>query len=86
MKLPGDVRLSRTETDSVIGRKNDCRATLSLYNLPSYMQLGLLISVHDRKAVEEHLRALASVIPKRTRGQWFSIAFTDNGNEFADKK
>lgn len=85
LELPEDVRLSRTEIDSVIGRKNDGRAVLTLYNLPSHVQLGLLVTAHDCKAVEERLRALGSVMPKRMWERWFSVALTDNGGEFADE-
>lgn len=81
--LPEDVRLSRTELDTVIGRKADRQAVLAVYNLPSHVQLALLVPAHDCEGVKGRLSALRGVMPPAMRERWFSVALTDNGAEFS---
>lgn len=84
-KLPEEAKAARTELDSVCGRKVDIQAVLTLYNLPSHIQLGLLLEQHDCDHVKEELKKVRAAMPKRMYERWMRIALTDNGEEFADE-
>ena len=84
-KLPDEVKGSRTELDSVVGRSVDRQAVLTLYNLPCHVQLALLVAAHDCAAVKEALGGVRSVMPRRMYDAWMRTALTDNGDEFADE-
>lgn len=85
LELPEDARGSRTELDSVVGRSADRQAVLTVYHLPTHVQLALLVPAHDCDAVKDRLRALRSAMPEAVWERWFGVALTDNGDEFADE-
>ena len=84
-KLPDEVRGARTELDSVIGRKADAQAVLTLYNLPCHVQLALLVGAHDCGSVKGALGDVKAAMPGRMFERWMRCGLTDNGDEFADE-
>ena len=85
LKLPEERRASRTELDCVIGRNVDVRAVMTLYNLPSHLQLALLLEEHDCANVKKGLAAVKDAMPEDMHARWMRTVLTDNGEEFADE-
>lgn len=85
LKLPEELRASRTELDCVLGRNIDTQAVMTLYNRPSHLQLALLLEEHDCANVKKELANLRSVMPKDMRERLMRVVLTDNGEEFADE-
>ena len=84
-KLPDELRGARTELDSVVGRRADGQAVLTLYNLPCHVQLGLLVAAHDCDSVKGQIGNVKSAMPGRMFARWMRVGLTDNGDEFADE-
>ena len=84
-KLPEETKASRTELDCVIGRTADAQAAMTLYNLPSHVQLVLLLSAHDCENVKKELSNVRSAMPARMYERWMRAVLTDNGAEFSDE-
>ena len=83
--LSDAIRQSRSELDCVIGAKSDKQAVLTVYNLPTHLQLALLLDVHDCANVKRELGNLKSVMPKSMFDHWMKTVLTDNGEEFSDE-
>ena len=84
-KLPEELKASRSELDSLIGRSSDVQAVMTLYNLPSHVQLALLLDAHDCGNVKRELANVRSVMPARMYERWMRAVLTDNGTEFSDE-
>lgn len=85
LKLPEGRRASRTELDCVVGRSADTQAVMTLYNLPSHLQLALLLKAHDCASVKRELANVGGVMPGGMHGRWMRTVLTDNGEEFSDE-
>ena len=85
-KLPCGLKEARSELDCVIGRAKDTQVVMTLYNLPSHIQLAFLLDVHNCENVKCSLKALRSVMPKRMYEHWMRVVLTDNGEEFSDEE
>ena len=83
--LPEELKASRSELDCVCGRARDTQAVMTAYNLPSHMQLALLLDAHDCAHVKEALRSIRSAMPERMHGRWMRVVLVDNGEEFSDE-
>lgn len=84
-RLACGLKESRSELDCVMGRARDTRAVMTLYNLPSHIQLAFLLDAHDCENVKHWLEALRSVMPKCMYERWTRVVLTDNGEEFSDE-
>ena len=85
-KLSCELKEARSELDCVIGRAKDTQVVMTLYNLPSHVQLAFLLDVHDCKNVKYWLKTLQSFMPKRMYERWMRVVLTDNGEEFSDEE
>lgn len=85
LRLPEERRASRTELDCVIGRSADTQAVMTLYNLPSHLQLALLLEKHDCANVKKGLAGVRDAMPEGMHARWMRTVLTDNGEEFADE-
>ena len=83
--LPEALRQSRSELDCVIGTKYNKQAVLTVYNLPTHVQLALLLDAHDCENVKQELYNLKEVMPKEMFERWMKTVLTDNGEEFTDE-
>ncbi len=63
----------------------DVRAVMTLYNLPSHLQLALLLEEHDCANVKKGLAAVKDAMPEDMHARWMRTVLTDNGEEFADE-
>ncbi len=84
-KLSDELKKTRTELDSVVGRSVDSRSVLTLYNLPCHVQLALLVDAHSCTSVKNAIDKIKSVMPTEMFDKWMRIVLTDNGSEFIDE-
>ena len=73
LRLPEECRASRTELDCVVGRSTDTQAVVTLYNLPSHLQLALLLEEHDCANVKKRLAGVKDVMPEGMRERWMRV-------------
>ena len=85
LKLAKELQESRSELDCVVGKNTNRQAVLTLYNLPSHLQLALLLDAHDCANVKKELKNVKSVMPARMHDAWTRVTLTDNGEEFSDE-
>lgn len=83
--LDGGVRAAAVEMDTVLGRRGDAQALLTLYHRPSDMQLALLLAEKSCGEVKRALLMLKRACSPALFGRLFRCVLTDNGAEFADE-
>jgi IS30 family transposase len=87
LRLPGDVRESAWEMDTVEGRKTDTQCLLTLYHRPSGLQLALPIRDQTSPSVLHGLGLVRDALgSEEAVRRVFSLVLTDNGGEFADEE
>ena len=84
-KLARAIKDSATEMDTLIGRRADTQALLTLYSRSSHLQLVLLLSEKTPTEVTRVLKALKKLASKKIIEDLFRCVLTDNGEEFADE-
>lgn len=84
-KLPSELRGTRSELDCVLGKNTNTQAVLTLYNLPTHMQLAFLLTAQNFESVKRELLKLKTIMPKSMYDRWMRIVLTDNGDEFCDE-
>lgn len=84
-KLADDTKDSATEMDSLVGRRADTQALLTLYGRASHLQFVLLLQEKTTDEVKKALGALKKSAGKRIASDIFRCVLTDNGEEFADE-
>lgn len=83
--LDEGLRTAAVEMDTVLGRKTDAQALLTLYHRPSDMQLALLLVEKSCDEVKRALLMLKEVCPPPLFEKLFRCVLTDNGAEFSDE-
>lgn len=84
--LPGDVRDSAWEMDTVEGRRSDTRCLLTLYHRPTSLQLAVPIESQSCQSVLRGLALVTAALgsPEDARAV-LGVVLTDNGGEFSDE-
>lgn len=83
LRLPEDLRCARWEMDTMIGAGYADKAILTLYHVPSHLQLALLMEAKIQSEVERNLKLIRKICGKAFFEELFSVVLTDNGSEFA---
>lgn len=68
------------QLDTVMGKKDDTRCILTIFEPKSRLQLGFIIS-RSAKAVNKKIKGLINIL-KKTNNLFFDSIITDNGSEF----
>lgn len=87
LRLPGDVRESAWEMDTVEGRKTDTQCLPALYHRPSGLRSALPIRDQTSPSVLHGLGLVRDALgSEEAVRRAFPLVLTDNGGEFADEE
>lgn len=76
---PGD---NVVQLDTVHGKKGDKKCILTIYDVASKLQLGILVESFTAKEVKDKVSDIRSKIGDETYSKIFKIMLADNGPEF----
>lgn len=76
---PGD---NVVQLDTVHGKKGDKKSILTIYDVTSKLQLGILIENFTAKEVKEKVSNIRSLIGEEAYFKMFKVMLADNGPEF----
>ena len=84
-RLPGDVRASAWEMDTVEGSAADSARLLTLYHRPTSFQLAIPVADGTCEAAKAGLGLVRDALGPDGVRRVFGLVLTDNGPEFADE-
>ena len=85
LKLDDDIRATRLEMDTVLGKRGDEKCILTLYHVPTKFQFALLLEEKTEDAVLKALKMLKDTASENLINSLFRLVLTDNGSEFANE-
>lgn len=85
LRIDEEVRLTRIEMDTVLGKKGDDKCILTLYHVPTKFQLALLLQEKTQEEVLCALKMVRRACSQKLFDHLFGLVLTDNGAEFADE-